>query len=120
MPQQRSIYIKYGSRITSGVAEIFYDRVLADPALAPFFADVDIDALRDHMADILSVITGGPDLYKGRDLAVAHAPYPITREDFLAVVAHLKAAMQTVGIDRTDIDQVLAEVAKTEATIVNR
>ena len=32
-----TLYVKYGSRLTSGMAECFYDRVLADPDLAPFF-----------------------------------------------------------------------------------
>jgi len=31
-----TLYVKYGSRLTSSMAECFYDRVLVDPELAPF------------------------------------------------------------------------------------
>ena len=40
-----TLYVKYGSRLTSGMAECFYDRVLVDPDLAPFF-----DRLMVHVA----------------------------------------------------------------------
>ena len=39
-----TLYVKYGSRLTSGMAECFYDRVLADPDLAPFFEGVDVES----------------------------------------------------------------------------
>ena len=55
-----SLYVKYGSRITTGISELIYDRLLADPDLAPFFVGVDVEALRDHIADFLGVVTGGP------------------------------------------------------------
>ena len=31
-----TLYVKHGSRLTSGMAECFYDRVLVDPELAHF------------------------------------------------------------------------------------
>lgn len=37
-----TLYVKYGSRLTSGMAECFYDRVLVDPELAPFFEGIDV------------------------------------------------------------------------------
>jgi hemoglobin len=54
-----SLYMKYGSRVTSGLAECLYDRLLVDPELAPFFVGVDIDRLREHVAEFLTVLTGG-------------------------------------------------------------
>ena len=67
-----TLYVKYGSRLTSGMAECFYDRVLVDPEHAPFFEGIDVEKLREHLADFLTVLTGGPNLYKGRDLLAAH------------------------------------------------
>ena len=59
-----TLYVKYGSRLTSGMAECFYDRVLVDPELAPFFEGIDVEKLREHLADFLTVLTGGPNLYR--------------------------------------------------------
>ena len=79
---EQTLYVKYGSRLTSGMAECFYDRVLVDPELAHFFEGIDMEVLREHLADFLTVLTGGPDLYKGRDLRAAHAGFRIREADF--------------------------------------
>ena len=119
MAFKHSIYFRYGSRVTSGVAELLYDRILADPALAPFFVDIDMDVLREHMADVLTVVAGGPDIYRGRDLFEAHAKYRITREDFLAVAAHLEASLIELEIAPADIETILAAVGDTADQIIN-
>ena len=41
-----TLNVKYGSRLTSGMAEFFYDRVLVDTELAPFFEGIDVEKLR--------------------------------------------------------------------------
>ena len=43
---ETTLYMKYGSRVTSGIAECLYDQLLDDPELAPFFKSVDIERLR--------------------------------------------------------------------------
>ena len=57
-----TLYVKYGSRLTSGMAECFYDSVLVDPELAPFFEGIDVEKLREHLADFLTVMRGRPNL----------------------------------------------------------
>jgi hemoglobin len=87
-----TLYVKYGSRLTSGMAECFYDRVLVDTELAPFFEGIDVEKLREHLADFLTVLTGGPDIYKGRDLLEAHKGLKITEADFNRLMVHAAAA----------------------------
>jgi hemoglobin len=96
---ETTLYMKYGSRVTSGMAECLYDRLLDDPELAPFFEAVDIDRLREHVADFLSVLTGGPDMYRGRDLREAHSDYRITAAHFEMVMAHIAAAIRGYEAD---------------------
>ena len=52
--------------MTSGVALLLYDCTLADPALAPFFVDIDMDVLREHLTNVLTVVAGGQATYRGR------------------------------------------------------
>lgn len=118
MKDATPLFVTYGSRLTSGVAEVFYDLVLDDPKLSPFFDGVNIDALREHMADMLCVIAGGPNIYKGRDLKLAHADYKITRDDFARVVVHLRAALVEMQIAEPDIKDVLSAVATAEDDVV--
>lgn len=112
------LYSKYGNRVTTATTEILYDRILADPQLAPFFEGVDIDRLREHMSDILSMIIGGPDLYQGRDLKEAHAAYKIRMDDFNRVAAHLAASLSIAGVEDEDVTKIMAEVAKSAPLVV--
>lgn len=98
-----TLYVKYGSRLTSGMAECFYDRVLADPDLAPFFEGVDVERLREHLADFLTVLTGGPDLYKGRDLLEAHRGLKFSEADFDRLMVHVAAAAEELEIETENI-----------------
>lgn len=105
-----TLYVKYESRLTSGMAECFYDRVLVDPELAHFFEGIDMDVLREHLADFLMVLTGGPDIYKGRDLRAAHAGFLITETDFNRLMTHVAAAAEDLEIEPQDIATVAAAI----------
>ena len=113
-----SLYQKYGSRITSGVSELFYDRVYADPTLARFFEGIEINRMQEHMSDILSVITGGPDLYRGNDLTAAHAPYPITDADFGNLISHMAASIVEIGATDEEAEAITAVMMERREEIV--
>lgn len=101
------------------VVDRFYELVLADPELAPFFTDVDIAGLKRHQALLISQVLGGPAEYDGRDLRAAHAELPIRPEHFQRVVTHLVTALQEAGVDQDVIARVGATLAETEPDIVN-
>ncbi|MCK9894959.1 truncated hemoglobin [Frankia sp. AgB32] len=64
------------------VAADFYDRVLADPLLAPYFTGVDLASLKAHQAAFLVRATGdpksctGPKSCTSGEPAAAHAGVP--------------------------------------------
>lgn len=113
------LYSHYGSRLTTGTSEFLYDALLADEALAPFFENVDMDALRTHMADFIGALTGGPEIYKGRPMDEAHKPYHITPYHFQRVAHHLHDALLAAGISQDDTTAIMTEVAKLRASVVN-
>jgi len=96
----------------------FYARVVADPQLQPFFADVDMTTLRRHQVDMLVAATGGPRQYDGRDMAAAHAGKGITSAAFGRVVGHLVATLESLGVDGQTVDSVVATLAPLESSIV--
>ena len=120
MTMVKELFAKYGSRLTSGTSEILYDALLEDDALAPFFVNVDMDVLREHMADFISSITGGPEIYQGKPMDVAHAPFSITTHHYKAVATHLRSALVRAGISEEDSNMLMHEVSQLEASIVNR
>lgn len=113
-----SLYSKYGNRIASGVAECLYDRINADNSLTPYFKGINMDELTEHMGDMLCMITGGPDLYKGRDVKTAHAPMKIDDAAFMAVVNHLILAFDDAGIDTEDGQLIIDALAAQKDDIV--
>jgi hemoglobin len=96
----------------------FYERVTADPELTHYFANVDMARLRRHQRAMLAAATGGPDQYKGRDMATAHAGLGITSEHFDSVVAHLVDTLRDLGVEEKTISQVGETLAPLKGDIV--
>ena len=107
-----------GGPAIKGVVNDFYRRVLADPALAPYFAGVDMAELKRHQSLLVAQVMGGPTEYDGRQLAQAHAGLHVTGADFDRVVAHLVASLQAAGVPQDIIGRVGVALAAAEADIV--
>jgi hemoglobin len=107
-----------GGPAVSAVVNDFYDRVLADPKLAPYFEEVDLARLKRHQVLLVTKVLGGPNNYSGRSLEEAHEGLGITRDEFTAVVNHLAAAMKAAGVPNDIIARAGAAVAATEPDVV--
>lgn len=87
-----------GGRAVSQVVERFYQLVLADPALASFFTNVDMGRLKRHQVLLISQIMGGPAAYDGRELREAHGGLQISDSHFGRVANHLVASLQEAQV----------------------
>ena len=115
-----TLYEKLGAETAiATVVGDFYDRVLSDESLAPFFEGVEMSALRRHQVAFLSAATGGPMAYTGPDLAGAHAHRGIGDEHFNRVVEHLVGALSKAGVSETTIDEAVAALAPLRGTVVD-
>ncbi len=99
--------------------DAFYERVLADPNLKPFFEGVNLRWLKGRQNAFFIQALGGPKVYKGQDMTTAHAKLPITQEHFGQVAGHLVAALAAVGVPKSLVDEVVSAVAPLAAQIVN-
>jgi hemoglobin len=107
-----------GGPAVSAVVSDFYERVLGDSQLAPYFDGVDMTRLKRHQALLVTQVLGGPANYDGRALSEAHAGLGIDQDDFNAVVGHLAAAMKDAGVPDDIIGRAGAVVVATEPDIV--
>ena len=114
-----SLYVKYGSRLTTGTSELLYDKLLADNELKGFFDKVDTERLREHMADFLGSLTGGPDIYEGRTIKDAHADLPISQAHFLKVAHYLQEALHETGVEENDCHIIMQAVAGLADEVIN-
>lgn len=113
-----TLYEALGGRdAIEAVVDRFYERVITDEQLAPYFEDVDDEELRKHQAAFLTYVTGGADEYDGRSMEAAHAGLGITAADFAAVAEHLQATLAEFDVPEEHADEVMAAVADLEPAI---
>jgi len=97
---------------------LLYQRVLADPELAPWFAGVDMPRLRAHQLAFLAGALGGPNLFNGRDVATAHAGLKITDEAFDALIGHLATALRDLGSAPPAVDRLVRRLETWRTAVV--
>ena len=107
-----------GGPAVSAVVNDFYERVLGDPRLAPYFEGIDMPQLKRHQVLLVTQVLGGPNNYDGRPLADAHAGLGVDHDDFAAVAGHLTGAMRDAGVPEDILMRAIAVVAATEPDIV--
>lgn len=117
-PRKSDYELVGGGPAVSAVVTRFYDLVLTDPELAPFFTEVDMAALKRHQVLLVSQVMGGPANYDGRELKTAHAGLGIGPDDFAAVVAHLVTALKEASVPDDIIGRVGAALQATKVDIV--
>lgn len=107
-----------GAPAIKAVVNRFYELVVGDPSLAPFFEGIDMTSLKRHQVLMVSQVMGGPAEYDGRELRAAHAEMPIRSEHFASVVEHLVAALHEFDVPQEIIDRVVAALGQTQPDIV--
>lgn len=108
-----------GADAVAVAVEQFYQRVLGDAELAPYFDGVDISQLKEHQRSFISVALGGPETYLGHTMSVAHAGLDITGDHFDKVVGHLVLTLDSLGIDQEVIGKIGAKLRPLKGEIVS-
>jgi hemoglobin len=82
-----------GSEAVREVIDDFYDRVLVDEVLAPYFRGSDMPRVRRHQFLVISEAMGGPIAEGVMDITEAHKGRGITEDALSRVAIHLVVAM---------------------------
>jgi hemoglobin len=118
------LYDKVGGTGTiQELVDIFYDRVLADPILAPFFPDTQMKDLRAKQVMFLIMLLGRKRTFSGQDLSAAHASARmrgLTDQHFDALLGHFEAAMRELQVAEDYIQQALARLEATREAVLGR
>jgi hemoglobin len=101
----------------------FYDRVMADPLLAPMFP-ADLTASKRNAAAFLIQYWGGPTTYSDERghprLRMRHAPFSIGRSERDAWVGHMRASVEAMA-PAPEVETALVEYFEMAATaMINR
>lgn len=121
MPATDSMYTDIGgSEAVEDVVTEFYDRVLDDPLLEPYFEGYDMATLYAHQVQFISAVAGGPVEYTGTDMQSAHEGMGITEEAYSHVAGHLADALRVNNVTEPYVEHVMEEVATLEDNIVGQ
>lgn len=119
-----SLYERLGGYdVIAGVVDDFLGRFGEDPELAPFLGGINASEgarVRQRFVDFACARSGGPCLYLGRDMRVAHEGLPITDVHFELVMEHLRAAVTAVGVPEDAGAELIAMFEALRADIVHR
>lgn len=104
-----------------GIAELvehFYQRILKDDELAPYFVNVDMKRLHNMQFEFMVSALGGPVHYSGAELRAVHEGRGITNHHFAKFVGHLADTMECRGISHQTVDAMLGRMATFRDKIV--
>lgn len=119
---EKSLYERLGGEsLLEPAVHIFYEKVLADPSLRPFFETVNMPEQLVKQKKFLAFAFGGPIAYSGQSLKAAHAPLVKRGLDvshFLGVAVHLHATLEELEVAPALIDEVMNIVAATQDDVL--
>jgi hemoglobin len=93
-PGGKSLYVRLGgTTMIASVVEEFLTNATVDNRINGRFATADLAKLRGHLLDQFCMMTGGPCVYRGRDMKSTHAGMKITSLEFDALVEDLVRAL---------------------------
>ena len=112
-----------GATSVRAALDAFYPRVLADPALSPFFLGVDIERLKKAQEGFFAAALGGRPAAGGRNLADAHARVRrrgVNDDVFDHFLMVFKRVLADLGVAHGKIHQCLAVCEGARSQILNR
>jgi hemoglobin len=108
---QQTLYERVGGeKAIHEMIHEFYDRVLSDPELKPFFKNTSMDKLRKMQKEFFSAALDGPITYTGKPLGDVHHGRGITIHHFALFVGHLLETLQARGIEEHDVQAIISRI----------
>jgi hemoglobin len=117
-----TLYDRVGGEAAVEAAVVrFYEKVMGDANLAPFFDGMDLGRQIKKQIAFMTMAFGGPTRYTGRDLRTAHAPLVqrgLGNAHFDAIVTHLADTLDELGVAADVKGEVLRVVSATRADVL--
>jgi len=116
---EETLYERLGERDgIRAVVDDFYDRLVADDDLGPYFEGANVESLRRTQTDFLCEAAGGPETYDAAPVREAHLDVPFTPADIQRAVELLYESLDAFDVPDDDADRVVEAVAAHEADLL--
>ena len=121
-----SLYEKLGGDAAVDAAvDIFYRKVLMDDRISNYFDTVDMEAQAAKQKAFLTMATGGPKNYTGKELREGHKHVKdkdgngINDEHVTIIIEHAGGALKELGVSDGEIGEVAALLESVRADVTN-
>ena len=129
-PKPKSLYDRLGGEAAiKAVIDDFVARAAGNPKVNFTRKGTDMEweatpenvkRLKKHLVDLVGMVTGGPQKYEGRSMKETHKGMKITKAEFDALAADLKATLDHFKVPAKEQEELLKIVGSTEKDIVEK
>ena len=96
-----------GNKRVAAIASDLVDLHMKNPRIAQRFSDIDLVTTKQTVTDFFSTGTGGPNVYKGKDMIETHKGMNIDNDEFMAVLDDAMQALELNNVGQREKEEVL-------------
>ena len=116
---EQTLFEKYGGFSTvSKIVLTFYDRMIEDDTVGPFFDDVDLSRLIDHQNKFISSLMGGPASFSDDHIERAHRHMTIEDHHFDRLKEIVEETLTDFSVETADIETILGGFEKRRTLLI--
>ncbi|KTD61832.1 group I truncated hemoglobin [Legionella spiritensis] len=112
-----------GQNAVNTAVDIFYRKMLTDDRVRDFFDDVDMEQQILKQKGFLTMVLGGPNNYKGKDMREGHrhlVKRGLNDTHVDIVIEHLGETLRELGANEGDIQKVAAIANSVREDVLDR
>lgn len=120
---QKTLYEQIGGETAVKTVVVkLYERILSDEDLIPFFENISVARLRASQNAFISMALGGPVVYSGQTLRMAHEKLVnekgLADKHFDRVIMHVSGILSDINVDPSLIQDVLKIIEGTRSDVL--
>jgi hemoglobin len=100
-----------GEEAIASLVDAFYDRVLDDPELEPFFRFTPMEKLRTMQMEFFAAALDGPVKYTGQPIDYIHQGRGITTRHLTRFMGHLLVTIKDFHPNPQEVDEMIQRVS---------
>ena len=118
---QKSLFERIGGMpAVNAAVDIFYQKVITDPIVGHFFAQIDMERQAGKLKGFLAYAFGAPMNYDGKSMRQAHAHMQLQEAHFNAVAGHLVDTLHELNVSQDLVDEVVVVAMSVKDEVLNR
>jgi len=118
--QEKSLYERLGGKeAITAVVNHLWTVVAKDDRINHYFANTNPDVFAGQMIDFLCQGTGGPCVYKGKDMYAAHTGMHLSNADFDALAEDTVQTLNHFKVPQQEQDEVMKLLGGMRESIIN-